>query len=247
MTDILPAALRFSSIAAPAGWSCTTPAVGTNGTVTCNATTLANGATATFTLVTTVAPNATGPVTNTASASHSGNDANSGNSSGPSTPTAITPSASADLSLAKSTQSTNAVTGSTITYTLTVNNAGPSPATNVVVTDTIASSLTLLTATPSQGSCSGTTTVTCNLGTLANLASATVTITARVVATSGTVANSATVSATESDPNGGNNTGTAPPLTVVIPTQGESQIPTLSEWALLALAAMLVLVATRKV
>jgi uncharacterized repeat protein (TIGR01451 family) len=90
MTDVLPASLRFQSISAPAGWSCTTPAVGANGTVTCNAATLANGATATFTLTTTVANGATGTIANSASASHSGSDGASGNNSSSTPPLPVT-------------------------------------------------------------------------------------------------------------------------------------------------------------
>jgi uncharacterized repeat protein (TIGR01451 family) len=55
LDDNLPAQLGFVSLAAPAGWSCTTPAAGASGNVHCTNAGLANGATAAFTLVTTVA------------------------------------------------------------------------------------------------------------------------------------------------------------------------------------------------
>ena len=64
-----------------------------------------------------------------------------------------------------------------LTYTVTVDNNGPSSAPEVVVTDTLPTDVTFVSATPNQGSCSHTSgTVTCNLGTLADGASATVTI-----------------------------------------------------------------------
>jgi len=239
MTDALPASLLFQSIVAPAGWSCTTPAVGGNGTITCSAATLANGASAAFTLVTTVAANATGTISNSAAASSAASDPVSGNSSGASGGVVVGAAASADLSLTKTTTSTQAVTGSNIDYTITASNAGPSAATNVVVTDTLPPGVQYVSATPSQGSCSGTTTITCNLGTLANGATATVAVRVLVVATTGTVSNTASVSASESDPSGGNNASTAPPLTVVAGPPGPAQVPTLSEWALLALAGLL--------
>lgn len=68
MSDPLPAGTLFQSATQPAGWTCTTPAVGANGTVNCtNGTTgsIANGATATFQLVVTT-PNVTGTISNTA-------------------------------------------------------------------------------------------------------------------------------------------------------------------------------------
>ncbi|HKQ63212.1 MAG TPA: HYR domain-containing protein [Candidatus Polarisedimenticolaceae bacterium] len=51
LTDVLPSTVAFQSLAAPAGWSCTTPAVGTTGSVSCARAELAGGATDTFTLV----------------------------------------------------------------------------------------------------------------------------------------------------------------------------------------------------
>jgi len=56
MNDVLPAQTTFTSIAAPAGWNCTTPVVGVNGPVNCTNPSLAPGATGTFTLIVTVDP-----------------------------------------------------------------------------------------------------------------------------------------------------------------------------------------------
>ncbi len=57
--------------------------------------------------------------------------------------------------------------GNNLAYSIVVGNAGPSSASGVVVTDSLPGTLTFVSATPSQGSCGGTTTVTCDLGTLA--------------------------------------------------------------------------------
>jgi endo-1,4-beta-xylanase len=54
LVDTVPSSTTFQSITAPAGWSCTTPAVGASGDVTCTAASLANGATAQFTLTVSV-------------------------------------------------------------------------------------------------------------------------------------------------------------------------------------------------
>ena len=86
-------------------------------------------------------------------------------------------------------------------------NGGPDDATDVTLTDTLPGSVTFVSATPNQGSCSGTSTVTCHLGTLANGASATVTI-VTTATTAGTVTNTASVTGNESDLNTANDTAT---------------------------------------
>src|SRR5206468_2473233 len=56
MNDALPALTTFQSITTPAGWTCTTPAAGSTGTVNCTTASMASGATATFTLAVQVSP-----------------------------------------------------------------------------------------------------------------------------------------------------------------------------------------------
>jgi len=125
----------------------------------------------------------------------------------------------ADLSITKADSPDPVTAGQNLTYTLTVRNNGPNPATGVTVTDTLPSGATARSTSASQGSCSGTTTVTCNLGNLASGATATVRIVIRPNA-AGTLQNSATVSGNQPDPNQANNTaksgttvkaGTTPP------------------------------------
>jgi endo-1,4-beta-xylanase len=55
LTDTISSPEVFQSLTAPAAWTCTKPAVGATGTVSCTAPTLANGATAQFTLTVLVA------------------------------------------------------------------------------------------------------------------------------------------------------------------------------------------------
>ena len=57
-----------------------------------------------------------------------------------------------------------AAAGGELLYTLLITNNGPDNATGVVATNVLPAGVTLISATPSQGTCSGTTTVTCNLG-----------------------------------------------------------------------------------
>src|SRR5205085_3462095 len=222
MTDTLPASLLFQSIVAPAGFTCTTPAIGANGTITCNAATLANGANAIFTLTTKVAGNATGAIANGASVSSATFDPNNGNSSTSAPSVPVTTGPSADLSLTKTTTSNGAAPGATIVYTIATQNAGPDAASNVVVTDALPASLLFQSivapagftcTTPAVGA-NGT--ITCNAATLASGATATFTLTVRVAANAtGSVINSATISSATSDPNGGNGTTSAPPVPVL--------------------------------
>lgn len=124
----------------------------------------------------------------------------------------------ADLSLSK-TGPAYAMSGGTISYQLVVDNAGPADATNVVVTDTLPAGETLVSATASQGSCTGS--VTCNLGTVANGGSATITIVATVTAASGsTLTNDASVSGDQTDDQTDNNSASASTLVYGVPAGG---------------------------
>jgi len=97
-----------------------------------------------------------------------------------------------------------------LTYTITVTNNGPTQSTGVTLTDTLATGLTFVSATPSQGTCTGTTTITCNLGTLNGAASATVVVVANPGAVGG-YPNTASVTGTTPPPdfNTGNNSAMA--------------------------------------
>ena len=85
-----------------------------------------------------------------------------------------------------------------LTYNILVTNHGPNNASGVVLTDALPVNLTFVSATPSQGNCSGTTTVSCNLGSLVNGASASVTLVVKTKSV-GTAANTASVRAFEYD------------------------------------------------
>ena len=111
---------------------------------------------------------------------------------------------SANLSLTKTASPNPGVTLANLTYRLTVTNNGPSPATNVVVTDNLPVGINFTSATPTQGTCSGTATVTCNLGSLARNAMAVISIIV-VPQSAGTLTNTASVAATESDPDASDN------------------------------------------
>jgi uncharacterized repeat protein (TIGR01451 family) len=116
--------------------------------------------------------------------------------------------ASADVSISMSDSPDPVTVGSDLTYTMTVRNGGPDSASGVSVSDTIPSGTSYVSASTSQGSCSGTSTVTCNLGSLANGATATVRVVVRPNV-AGTLSNNANVSSSSSDPSSGNNSASA--------------------------------------
>ncbi len=107
----------------------------------------------------------------------------------------------ADLKITVQAAGDPTVLSSTVVLTLTATNQGPAGAASVLVYDLLPPGLQLVSAAPSQGSvCAGTTTIECALGTIANGASATVTITTKVVLP-GPASNSASVASNEPDPN----------------------------------------------
>jgi uncharacterized repeat protein (TIGR01451 family) len=203
-SDTLPPNTTFVSVVQDTGPPATCQEA--DGTVSCSFASLANGASAQFTL--TITAGNTTSVTNTAIASSESFDPNTSNNSS-STTTTITPVA--DVSITKS--GPPAVTaGNDITYTISVPNAGPSNASNVVVSDPLPANTTFVSANYTSGpagSCTpGGGSATCTVPTLPVGATTVFTYVFHVSpsATNGTIImNTATVSATTSDPNGGNN------------------------------------------
>ncbi|HEX7313823.1 MAG TPA: SBBP repeat-containing protein [Pyrinomonadaceae bacterium] len=110
-----------------------------------------------------------------------------------------------DLSVAITESRDPVMVGNQFSYTLAVNNAGPSPATGVGVTFTMPASLTYVSAVPTQGSCgvSGQV-VTCALSELAASSGASVVVNVNPNAT-GNAAVSATVAGNEPDHTQSNN------------------------------------------
>ncbi|MEO8035849.1 MAG: DUF11 domain-containing protein, partial [Acidobacteriota bacterium] len=232
LSDTVPSGSTFTSLSQTAGptFSCTTPAVGGTGAVVCTIGSLPNGSVATFDIG--VSTTATGGVTltNIATASSATSDPVPPNNSA--TATTIVAAGSADLTIVKTASSPSVVKNTQFTYTLAISNAGPTAAGGVSVADVLPAGVTFVSSTPSQGSCSGTTTVVCTLGTLAASGTASIALVVQAGSTSGSaISNTATVSSGTADPNPANNSSTTG-VTVV------DSIPTLSPlgMALLALA-----------
>jgi uncharacterized repeat protein (TIGR01451 family) len=217
LQDAIPFNTTFVSLAAPPGWSCTTPMVGSTGSVSCSIASFASGGSATFTLVVKVSPSAPNGSTisnNTLINNQGTQDPNFTNNIG----SAQTLVESADLAVTKTDSPDRVPSGTNLTYTITVTNNGGATAQNVTMSDTVPANTTFVSLNaPAGWTCTtpppeGTGTVSCTIGSLANGASATFTLVVHVDAgtADGTViTNTANAGATTGDANTGNNSATA--------------------------------------
>lgn len=206
LSDALPAGTTFVSLSAPGGWTCSTPAVGAGGTFECSLDPFPVGS-AVFTLVVAVDPSVTTEITNTAAAFSATPDPEPENEVGSAT-TAV--AVSADLSVAKTDSPDPVAAGTSLTYTLTVTNAGPNNAGNVILTDTLPAGTTFQSisgpwacSNPGVGNAG---TVDCSTASFAP-GSAVFTLTVLVdpgVADGTVITNTAEVLASIADPNPGN-------------------------------------------
>jgi uncharacterized repeat protein (TIGR01451 family) len=213
VSDTLPVGTSFVSLSSPAGWSCTTPAVGAGGTVECSIASLV-ASTASFTLTVATDPGlADGTLlSNTATISSTVFDPNTGDNSDTET-TTVNANSNADLSLTLSASPDPVIAGGQLSYAATVSNAGPSSAAVVNVSLPLPVGTSFVSGTvASGGSCSETAgTVNCAftgsvLSGGANTRTATVVLlVAPSVAEGSTLAATAMVSSANSDPNPGNN------------------------------------------
>src|SRR6478735_3775850 len=99
------------------------------------------------------------------------------------------------------------VADGTMSFTVHVTNPGTAGQTGVTLTDTPPANTIFQSAQPSQGSCSGTTTVSCGLGSLAGGASATVTLVVTPIQP-GTISNAASAVSNEASQVSSNQSGT---------------------------------------
>ncbi|MGD0304994.1 MAG: hypothetical protein ABSC71_09215 [Candidatus Acidiferrales bacterium] len=215
-----PANTTFSSITPPTGWTCVNPTAGNTGAVTCtDGANMNANTTATFTYVLTAATgtaagttiyNWTNVTSQTTDSVPSNNSATVG--------TLVETAGGADLGVTVSASPTPVFVTSPLTYTIVVTNYGPAATTASTLTDALPTGFTFgsVVATPTSVSCSGTTTVTCALGAIANGGTATITITGTSSGTASTLTNSPALSKTApTDPFSGNNSATV--ITVVQP------------------------------
>ena len=230
LSDPLPGGTTFLSLAAAAGWTCTPPAVGANGTLSCSASTFPVGS-AVFTLTVAVpASTPLGMLVNTVTVASSASSDPVGGNEVASTSTTV--EASADLSVTKTVSPNPVVAGANLVYTITATNSGPSDAANATLSDPLPGGTTFVSlAVPAGWSCltpavgsSGT--VSCSAATFP-VGSVVFTLTTALPLTTpgGPLANTVTVASATSDPASGNQAATATAAVqgapvIVIPTLG---------------------------
>jgi len=201
VTDSFPA--EISSVS----WTCVGAAGGVcpaSGSGDLNeSVTLPNGGSVTFTAIATVDPSATGTLDNTATvAGPAGSDPAPGNNSATDNDTVI--EQEADLSITKDDDVDPPAPGANVTYTIEVENLGPSDAANVVVTDNLPAELTLVSTSGCAEDPAGA--PTCTLGTIAAGSSASYTLEVSVDnPPPASVTNTASVTSDATDPISGNN------------------------------------------
>jgi uncharacterized repeat protein (TIGR01451 family) len=216
-----PANTVFESYSG-ANWTCTTPAVGSQGPIICTYnSTLASGSTASTLILCFQIPSGTayGTTIQSSATVTNSTDTDPTPSNNTSLSTIIVePTTASDLGVTMSVAPTPVFVSSTFTYTIQVQNLGQAsaPASSNVLTDTLPSGLTNVNVTaPSGWSCSGTATVNCSITSpMAANTTASITISASTPATATTLTNTATINLS-GDPNSSNNSATA--YTVVQP------------------------------
>ncbi|HEY6337463.1 MAG TPA: C25 family cysteine peptidase [Candidatus Sulfotelmatobacter sp.] len=219
-TEATPTNTTFQSVSAPAGWTCTAPAVGATGNVNCTNPSMAAGTAADIVVEVNVAPAiAAGTITATSSVTAT----NAVNTSATTTTTPVV--TVCDLTVTSSVAPNPATAGGTVTYTQTVTNHGPSNCSTAKFNEATPANTTFASV---AAVTTGGGTWTCpNVGPVACTnpsvpPGSTVTITAKYNVNGGTggltISDTATASSTTKDSNPADNT-----VTVVIGIAGAAQ------------------------
>ncbi len=238
LNEVIPANTTFQSIsitgANATGWSCTTPAAGGTGSISCTNADVPSGAngTATFTVTVNVlsgTPSGT-QVADTVSVASGTNDPNLTNNSATAV-VLVAAANTADLTIANSASPSAVQVGQDITYTVVVTNNGPASASSVVWGSTIPANTAFVSVAYTSGTtgwnCSSNS-ISCNYtGNGGSFTEGSSTIfTVKVSVNAGTpsgtfITDTATVSSSTSDPNPTNNSASA---TVVVATSGQADL-----------------------
>ncbi len=209
ITDPLDPATTFVSAETDAG-SCEFDGA----VVSCDAGSLAPGASVEVTVTTTLAPGVDAAVQNTATVTTSASDGDATNNA---SSTSFEPTIDADLAVTKEASVETATAGETFTYTVGVENLGPSIAQNAVLTDTVPEGLVVQNVSQPTGAiCSfDAASVRCDWAALQPAEAATVDIDVLVPADApaGSLINTASIAAPSDDSDTTNNSASA---TVVV-------------------------------
>jgi uncharacterized repeat protein (TIGR01451 family)/CSLREA domain-containing protein len=200
LTDDLPSGVAFTS-ATPDQGNCTEA----GGTVACDLSEMASGASADVVIV--VATTASGTLANSATVTSDMLDLNlDDNSASEITTVDAPPVPEANLSIGKSDGRDPVTTGAVLTYTLVVTNSGPDAATAVAASDTLPPEVAYGAASGMGWSCvQAEAEVTCTRPSLAIGVAPTIVITVAAPVSTGTLTNTVAVTSTTTDPNPADN------------------------------------------
>ncbi len=120
-TEATPPNTTFQSVIAPAGWTCTAPAVGSTGNVVCTDPSLANGTSGNIVVVVNVPSSVTATTITAASSLSATNSVNTSTTS-----VVTTVNIACDLTVTNSGSPNPVTVGANLTFTQTVYNHGPS-------------------------------------------------------------------------------------------------------------------------
>lgn len=225
VTDAFPAACTSATYTSVAAGGATGNTAAGNGNINDAALNLPVGASVTYTATCTINPTAPGTLTNTATIASATTDPTPGNNSATDTDTLA---ALADLSISKTDTPDPVTAGNDLTYTITVNNAGPSNAGSVSLSDPLPAGTTFVSlSSPGGWSCTTPAvgaggTVSCSIPSLGVGSSAVFTLTVQVGASAiAGLSNTATITSATLDGNAGNNTATATTAVVSLPTTAQ--------------------------
>ena len=195
VTDNLPGGVTFIS-GSGSGWSCSN----SGAVVTCTRPSLAVGASAALTITGAVSASASGSIANQVNISSVTSDPNTSNNTASVT---VTVNVQADLEVSLAASTGSALVDDTLNYTITVNNNGPSTASSVDVV-AVFSGVSVTNISSPPGCIVVSSTVTCNLASLATGGTATIDVSVQVTG-EGTLSNQVSVSSSTPDPNSANN------------------------------------------
>jgi uncharacterized repeat protein (TIGR01451 family) len=217
-SEAVPGNTTFQSLAVATGWSCTTPAIGGTGNISCTNPDVANGATGTFTLVVTVSPVTLSgtQITDTDGVTSGSSDPNLANNTA-TVVTLVAAANTANIVVTNSAAPNPVQAGNNITYIVSVTNNGPSATTTITFNDAIPTNTTFVSfaqtgtawSCPSPGSGGK---VTCTIAALPSGGTSTFTLVVTVGSgtASGTIiSDTASTSTATPDSNPSSNTATA--------------------------------------
>ena len=231
-TEGTPANTTFESVLAPAGWTCTAPAVGGTGTVTCTAASLAAASEADIIVVVNVPATVTAaasPIAETATVTTTSSDPNPANNINITASTPLT--VVCDLAVTNVGTPNPVAAGANITYTQIITNSGPSNCSTGTFSEALPANTTFVSAAVVNAgggtwTCPNASPVACTSASVPPGSTGTVTAIYKVIAgtAAGTlITDTATVATTSRDTNLANNSVTST-IAVASATQADLSV-----------------------